>query len=93
MKAQRTTKLIVIGVGGLLTCISFLGLILLSWQKVTSGRGLEVFYNAYGMELNHILVLSTFAVILPIALLIGFGLRWWESWKERDFKKGSGIKK
>jgi hypothetical protein len=83
MKEHQAIKWI----GLVLGCIGFLSVLLSSSQKVVSGRGLDTFYNVYGLELNHIIVLVTLAVILPIAVLIGFGVQWWESWKERDFKR------
>jgi hypothetical protein len=53
---------------------------------------MEIYYNVYGIELNYILAVITLAVIV-LALLIGFGIQWWESWKEqRDFKQAC-IKK
>jgi hypothetical protein len=72
-----------------LSCgIAFLNLVLLLWQKVTSGHGMDIYYNVYGIELNYIL-----AVVIVLALLIEFGIQWWESWKEqRDFKQAR-IKK
>jgi hypothetical protein len=93
MKVRRAAKWIGLGVAGLLISIVFLNLVLRSWHKVASGRGLETFYNAYGMELNHVIVLLSLFVVLPIALLIGFGVQWWESWKERDLKTNSGSRK
>jgi hypothetical protein len=93
MKAPRVGKWVGLGVAGLLIAIVFLNLALRSWHKVASDCGLETFYNAYGMELNHLIVLVSLFVVLPIALIIGFGIQWWEWWKERDFKSNSGTKK
>ena len=77
----------------LLLGITLLSIVLPSWQKVESGHGMETFYNPWGIELNHIMVLVLVFVILPLALLIGFGVQRWESWKERDLRKDSGVKK
>jgi hypothetical protein len=92
MKTQQATKWVITAVGTLLVSLSFLTLVLTSWQKVASGRGLETYFNAYGMELNHIVLVTLFAV-LPIALLFGFGIQWWEWLKERSLKSNSGSKK
>jgi hypothetical protein len=92
MKKPRVIGRIVATVAIVLGCIGLLSSILDSWNKVRSGRGLETFYNVYGVEWNHIGLLVTLAVI-PIALLIGWAASWWESREERDLKKTSGIKK
>jgi hypothetical protein len=93
MKVKRAVKWIGLGVAGFLISIVFLNLVLRSWHKVASGRGLETFYNAYGMELNHLIVLVSLFVVLPIALLIAFGTQWRESWKERGLKSNSRNQK
>ena len=60
-------------------------------EKVRTGHGLDYYLNGMGVEMNYIGALIAVAII-PIALLLGWAIRWWLLKDERDFKKHHGIK-
>ena len=60
-------------------------------DKVRSGHGLDYYFTGEGVRFNYVGALILL-VIIPIALLIGWGIRYWSLRGERDFKKRHRIK-
>ncbi len=72
--------LIVLG----LMCL--VGVVLELVLDVREGRGLDYFFNGFGIRMNAIGVLVVVGLI-PVALLGGRLLHWWIARDERDFER------
>lgn len=79
-------------VSGVFLCSVLLATVLPTVQKVKSGRGLDTFFDGDGVEWNYIGHLVLLGLI-PIAVIVGLGIRWWQLREERDFKKKFGGNK
>ena len=84
-------KRICLAVGVFLAMGMFAGYVYRVVSKVKSGHGLDTYLTPEGAEFNYIGVLILL-MLIPIALLLGWGLRWWQLREERDFKKQFKIK-
>jgi hypothetical protein len=59
--------------------------------KVRSGHGLDTFLTGEGVEFNYIGALILL-LLIPLSLIVGWGIRYWQLKDERSFKKKFGIK-
>jgi hypothetical protein len=74
---------------GILTTLGLGSFIIRAWDKVASGKGLDVYFTGWGVQFNYVGFLVLVAII-PLVLLIGYGVRYWELRHERDFKRKYG---
>jgi hypothetical protein len=84
-------KRICLAVGVFLAMVMFAGFVYRVVSKVKSGRGLDTYLTPEGVEFNYIGTLILL-MLIPIALLLGWGVRWWQLREERDFKKQFKVK-
>ena len=76
---------------GLFSTLGLLGFILQAWEKVGSGKGLDTYFTGWGVQFNYVGFLVLVALI-PLSLLVGYGVRWWELRHERDFTRKFGSR-
>jgi hypothetical protein len=60
-------------------------------KKVRSGQGLDTFRTIEGAEFNYIGALILL-LLIPVAIVLGWEVRYWRLKDERDFKKRFRIK-
>ena len=84
-------KRICLAVSVVLVMGMFAGFVYRVVLKVESGHGLDTYLTPKGVEFNYIGAL-VLLMLVPIALLLGWGVRWWQLREERDFKKQFKIK-
>lgn len=77
--------------GVFLVMAMFAGFVYRVVSKVKSGHGLDTYLTPEGVEFNYIGALILL-MLIPIALLLGWGVRWWQLREERDFKKQFKVK-
>lgn len=76
---------------GSLSTIGLIAFVGHAWKKVASGNGLETYFTGWGVQFNYVGFLVLVGVI-PVALLLGYAVRYWESRHEREFMKRYRIR-
>lgn len=89
-KRGYSLGLVFAAMAGILVLIGGVQFALKVIDKVRSGHGLDYYFTGWGVQFNYIGAFLLLFVIIPIALLIGYGLRWWQTRDERDFAKRYG---
>ncbi len=79
-------------VGGLLIILGGIAFVLRVVEKVKTGHGLDYYFTGWGVRVNYIGVLILLALI-PVVLLMGWAIRWWQLRDERDFRKRFNLPK
>lgn len=79
-------------VGGLLSILALIAFVIRAVQKVQTGHGLDYYFTGWGVQFNYIGALIVLALV-PVTLLVGLGIRWWQLRDERDFRKKFNLPK
>jgi hypothetical protein len=91
--AARPPLLVLIGIaaGGVVSLVALVGMALIAWGKVQSGRGWESYRTHWLVEFNWVGFLVLLAVV-GLALCVGlfFRLREWREIKELEREYGAG---
>jgi hypothetical protein len=74
---------------GLLSTLGLAAFVVRAWDKVAAGKGLDTYFTGWGVQFNYVGFLVLVAII-PLVLIIGYGIRLWELRHERDFKRQYG---
>jgi hypothetical protein len=90
MKAKESVKLIGCVLSAFLVLIIFAAMVFRIVAKVRSGHGLDTYLTPEGVEFNYIGALILL-LLIPVSLVIGLGIRYWQLRDERSFKKKFGI--
>jgi len=82
--------LIGIAVGGVVSLVALVGMVLIAWEKVQSGRGFETYRTHWLVEFNWVGFL-VFLGSVGLALLVGllFRLKEWREIKDLERKYGA----
>ena len=89
---SRFFSLIVLLVGGLLIILGGIGFVFRVVEKVQTGHGLDYYFTGWGVQFNYIGVLILL-MLIPVILVVGWVIRWWQLRDERDFHKRFNLPK
>jgi nitric oxide reductase large subunit len=92
MSAKKFSSTSIVIVAGILVVVALIGFILGALEKIRSGHGLDYYFTGFGAKFNYIGAI-VLLVCIPIALLVGWGLNYWLSRDERDFRDRLKTKK
>lgn len=92
LKKNRFLSRIVGSVAAILIICGFAAFVLRVVDKVRTGHGLDYYFTGWGVQFNYIGVLILL-ILAPIAMLVGWGIRWWQLRDERDFRKRFNLPK
>lgn len=90
--AARPPLLVVLGivVGGVVSLLALVGMALVAWEKVQTGRGWETYRTHWFVEFNWVgflVLLAGIAIALSVGLV--FRLREWRELKELEREYGA----
>ena len=91
-KKRGKTGRVLFAIAGVLVLIAGISFVLRIVNKVSSGHGLDYYFTGWGVQLNYIGAL-VLLVVMPLALVVGWAIRWWQLRDERDFRKRFNLPK
>ncbi len=89
---KRFSGRVVASIAGLLITCGSVAFVLRVLEKVRTGHGLDYYFTGWGVQFNYIGVMILLALV-PVTLLAGWGIRWWQLREERDFRKRFNLPK
>ncbi len=91
-KGSRFPGPVALAVGGMLIVLGGMAFVLRVVEKVRTGHGLDYYFTGWGVQVNYIGVLILL-ILIPVVVLVGWGIRWWQLRDERDFRKRYNLPK
>ena len=94
MVEKKRTKAgrVFFAIAGVLVVIAGISFVLRVVNKVSSGHGLDYYFTGRGVQFNYIGALILL-IVIPVALAVGWVIRWWQLRGERDFRKRFNLPK